>query len=725
MHGQRRYIIVFLTVAFLSALYLVTDFESVPDADATGGAFKDTKHGGGTVDGFPHSGVDRSVNPDHFPFYSSSTDAGQYNPAECVHCHEPHNLFGGVSQDPESSPQDSSAGTPDPYLLFGDNTNELCWYCHENINFDPFYGGGVGALRFYQGQLIFEGSSHGDSATTTFRWPGDTDLTNDGTIWPREYARPSGDANKCINCHTPHGIRDTTNSPGHDFGTPASTDREVGADPTSGSTELIPRQLIAREEALCLNCHDGTPAADINTHINKRITDSDPASSSASGHAVRNTYALHDLINEESADRVAGWNTTNWHVECTDCHNPHVASKGPNDSTKAYVFQMSGGSETINTNRNSGGSSDLSLEPVRIGNANKGVWGVSVTNAGGIYNVTYAAKDEVEFVYELCLKCHSTFGDATGKVSPSTTRGISNDGMPNSQNFTNVGEEFDPDNCSGAPTGNYLNGAIHPVLGQGCNQPAAGTNTIASGAANDAWCSGCAGTRTDGAPFDMSQNLVPPWEADSYVTCVDCHLADGDPDPATKATGPHGSANYFILRSVDTNISYDRDDGAGGTTTYSYSGISDSANLCINCHRADIYGWFNVTSSTFDYFARQTHPTDGNAPGSGGGQQSFTASDPPRGIVCLRCHGGRIIGGIHGINTTDSKGNDGATVFGSHAGRAFLYGESWNGYDMGTGPGGTQPDCSVVATVGGWDTCGHHGSSVSDQGESNYKWPMP
>ncbi|MHC4278334.1 MAG: hypothetical protein ACYSTI_13600, partial [Planctomycetota bacterium] len=102
MHVKIRYILLFAGVLAMAALYLVMDFKSVPDADATGGAFTDTKHGGGTVDGVSHPGVDRSVNPANAPFYSSDSEAGEYNPGECAHCHEAHSSFGELEPPPDT-----------------------------------------------------------------------------------------------------------------------------------------------------------------------------------------------------------------------------------------------------------------------------------------------------------------------------------------------------------------------------------------------------------------------------------------------------------------------------------------------------------------------------------------------------------------------------------------------------------------------------------------------
>jgi hypothetical protein len=765
MHGQRRYIIVFLTVAFLSTLYLVTDFESVPDADATGGAFEDTKHGGGTVDGFPHSGVDRSVNPDHFPFYSGSPDAGQYNPAECVHCHEPHNLFGGVSQDPESSPQDSSAGTPDPYLLFGDNTNELCWYCHENINFDPFYGGGVGAWRFYQGQLIYESASHGVS--TSFRWPDDTDLTNDGTIWPRNYARPPGDAKKCINCHTPHGIKDTTNT-GHDFGTISNSNYVVGTDPTPSSKELIYRQTIAREDALCLNCHDtgatedsstGPAALNIKDQVDKwgYVAPTQYDTTPGTGHPVREItyYDRHDLANEDPGSISSGWFTAaNRHAECTDCHNPHAAEGRGSGMTSPYygfVFQSSGGT-SWNSNRYDS-PSDSTSSPVKIGPVNKGVWGVTVTTSTGDITGTVDSLEPASNhrLYQLCLKCHSywawggsNLGDGSGEASwdspTSTETGWSTVDSTfytarTNLNMTNQAWEF--------ATNRKTN---HAVFGEGKHKAETWTagGIFTNGTRNPCWCAGTVcpptvtsyetnnegeygtgactndnatthadGTRTDVALSTLSNNFVPPWRHTSRLTCTDCHEDDSE----STARGPHGSSRPFLIRGLDTSISYSLKNDS-----FSYSSLPAAAgnNLCLNCHRADIYSYEGNTSAlTYQNFARLPHPPLDN----GNVGRIWSGKDTPNGIVCMMCHGGarQRLGLIHGsdrtatLTTCGTRCSDSARLLAINATGGDNFDGDWTDYVKARV--GTAGTCVKNST----NICGHGGDGATSDA-ANYDY---
>jgi predicted CXXCH cytochrome family protein len=538
MHIRTRYKILFGVTIVLAALYLVTDFKSVPDADATGGAFTSTKHGGADVDSEPNDGVDRSVHPDVGAFYYDDSEAGEYKPGECNHCHEPHASFGGIEP---------------PYLLFRDNDNDLCWYCHENINFDPIFGGGVGRWRFYQGETIFTASSHGLS--TSFTWPGDDGLVSPSTIWPRDRVRPNADRYKCINCHTPHGILGASGNVYDSDAVPASVQSDT-AKPAIETAYLIPRQAIAWEEALCLNCHDsGGPALQggsqfTTTNVKEQLT-------KTYNHPVTDTTksGIHNLKDEDNPS--TGWFSSNVHSECTDCHNPHVAGGYGSTSTTfpfGIVHQPSG-TTTWNTNRGT------RTQPVLVGPVNEGAWGIDVTESSGSIGSRIDALSATfgDKLYNLCLKCHSSFGMTANSVASSSASDLATD--EGFAEWTSLNEnrylQDLEDNFKTSNTG------YHPVFGQGKNLPSTGANSNWSGA----------GRRDDiKNEFTLSQTFVPPWRHTDTVTCVDCHedeastVGSGSPSYSTPR-GPHGSSRYFILRELDCNITYDICDDAGCTTT--------------------------------------------------------------------------------------------------------------------------------------------------------------
>jgi predicted CXXCH cytochrome family protein len=153
------------------------------------------------------------------------------------------------------------------HALQGPNENSLCDRCHET----PWEGGSYG------GTTLYLGSAH---------------ATNPGSIWPGPEPPPrteSGAAGKCLNCHDPHGWADATGP--------------------------VPMLAVAREEALCLACHDGTPATrNIGADLAK------PFRHPVSLHSGRHRGPLES----QPADFAAA-PADNRHAECVDCHDPHVA----------------------------------------------------------------------------------------------------------------------------------------------------------------------------------------------------------------------------------------------------------------------------------------------------------------------------------------------------------------------------------------------------------------
>ena len=174
---------------------------------------------------------------------------------ECSQCHDEHASRQGI---PTTGPW--------PYLLFARDDNALCATCHNTS----------GSLSIYQGNVPFANSSHGVSGSMV--WPG-----------PTPPGRVSSDAGKCVNCHDPHGGSDASGQ--------------------------IPAMDFAREESLCLACHDGSPA---NTNIASQLT-------KTYKHPVSLYSGRHDEAEGNNPQKFGAAPTNNRHSECEDCHNPHAA----------------------------------------------------------------------------------------------------------------------------------------------------------------------------------------------------------------------------------------------------------------------------------------------------------------------------------------------------------------------------------------------------------------
>jgi predicted CXXCH cytochrome family protein len=146
---------------------------------------------------------------------------------------------------------------------------------------------------------------------------------------------------------------------------------------------------FAEEEKNCLSCHNGLVA---NTNLTA-------AFEKISGHFVQDYTGEHDI--REEAD------SSQQHVECVDCHNPHAMSQS------------------------------IAQAPNVVG-ALKGVSGV--TAQGSVI-------ESANYEYEICYKCH---GNNPNRIDSEISRVITQ---------TNVLMEFDQANPS-----------YHPVTVQGINR---------------------------------------------------------------------------------------------------------------------------------------------------------------------------------------------------------------------------------------------------------------
>jgi predicted CXXCH cytochrome family protein len=172
-------------------------------------------------------------------------------------------------------------------------------------------------------------------------------------VWPGPDppARGADAAAKCVNCHDPHGWEDRDGT--------------------------IPALAVAREEALCVSCHDGAHArSDIRTDIGKPFahpTSTVRGRHAGPGEALPSDFAISPLNRR--------------HAECEDCHNPHVAR---------WV-------------------EDPTLPPPEASKALLGVSRVAVLNgAPGVrpgYVFIPASDTTTAPVaeYQLCFKCHSSW----------------------------------------------------------------------------------------------------------------------------------------------------------------------------------------------------------------------------------------------------------------------------------------------------------------------------
>ncbi|HBA25812.1 MAG TPA: hypothetical protein DCY98_00195 [Nitrospinae bacterium] len=475
LYPIRIILLIFLVVVDFFLLILMY----TPIVDATGGAFPFTKHGGVTG-----NGVDRSTTGSWPP----ATGAGTYQKGECLHCHEIHGSFGGSEAYPNvniypSFMNSQEAEGPDAYLLFADNNEKLCLTCHETFQFAG-KPAGWGEYGFFQGRSIYLSSTHGDPLlNSNMLWPGISGATDHPRKARSSTLNSVPQKGICLNCHTPHGI---LGNAGNAYDTDAVPEIKqlTSSNPSVTKDYLIPRQLNAWEEKLCETCHDASGPAinNIQSEIDKRSL-----GVGGSGHPVDDT----NLAGGHVVNETFPMNTK--HVECYDCHNPHVVKSSSRVEGLRYVD----------------------------------VTGVSRDPAAG---------DRQPYVYEICLKCH---GDGYANFIPEKTHpgsGLNpnhsnhplrtSTGNPASSNTngSNKRREFNP-SSTGLQSSDYnpstsQNTAYHPVA-------SAGRNTSAA----------------------LQRQLLAGLTPNKTIMCTDCHN--------TEATGSiQGPVTESNLRGTDVSSGY-------------------------------------------------------------------------------------------------------------------------------------------------------------------------
>lgn len=278
-------------------------------------------------------------------------------------------------------------------------------------------------------------------------------------------------ANGCESCHQPHNAA------------------------TSGSRIL----KQDGETGVCLVCHNGNVAYwNVDAAMNK--TYAHPSKNPAYNGRHNPKRQGDGKVRDDAADL-----GTNRHAECEDCHNPHAVAAGVSPSMPNPTNNLAA--------------------PV-----NKGVWGVQPAWPGLWGQVTtYTVVDDVQYQYQLCLKCHSYY--AFGASPPLDPYGFVVGGVN-----TDQAQEFNPNNKS-----------FHPVVQQGKNPFTSYRGSYAG-------------------------SLIGGMTPTSTMTCSECHSDSNPVLPGLK--GPHGADVWPILWGP-----YDGATGLDGT----------EGDLCFKCHDVDVY----------------------------------------------------------------------------------------------------------------------------------------
>ena len=473
-----------------------------------------------------------------------------------------------------------------------------------------------------------------------------------------------------------------------DYDSAAGGNTRTGChDPHGTGTGVTPWKGMAiagNEEAGCTGtaitgCHGATPAAGT---FNKHTTGGEL--SLASHHPVTANGTLYnaDAINDE--------------VECTNCHNPHIATLAnpvinPDAVTTVAANAASPGAPVPDFDKFTDfcvGCHDGAPAP-----AGYGVTGALLARNHWGPGSGYAPSENTAFTTQ-CWNCHDSHGSNsihlvgnTSATNPGANRGA-NPLLPASRSIYNV---YDAVWSTKALLYSSAAGATNSLDPTAAGSAADGTNNTA-GTGDDGVCDRChRTTRGDNATH-----------ADVYaVNCVQatCHVHDGTIGVAAYPTAfPMLSPNdCFACHSSATSNRYQTASqflvAHGGTmangTDHNVTVTTDANNNCYRCHL--------LTDGTYPHKSGTVALKVGGQPTiySTAGDYKVISAAPATNLAsavqfCLYCHGDTLIADSAANLTGFTSGNTPQVQIGSAGVNYRTYGHgasaSLSGSRVGSAP---------------------------------------
>lgn len=502
---------------------------------------------------------------------------------ECTSCHDPH-IRGTGPENIKFLRLNRFQEVPATSPFFEKQRDQICLGCHEK-----------------EGWI--------DSAHANLNVANETYTANAANLREFPVGMPVWRAG-CLNCHDTHTVRGS---------------RRLVREATDSI--LRPKQggQSAIEEG-CYQCHSSTEHVLNGQGVQgSSVPDIKQDFLSPRRMPIDERPEVHDIGTGsepqpgkdfiESRKLLGRGSDRNRHVECTDCHHPHRVIRNrifnavpsvpdivgtrdrtpgvPQTNIASGVLRGSWGVEPVY------GSPDFLAPPV--------VFNIKRGNPP-VLGSTAASAPWVTREYQVCLKCHSTYG-----YNRPPELGQSRGGTPPGTNavkrYTDQAMEFQaPPGDKGEPT-KVVNGELQAI--------------------HRSWHPVIAETgRTPEIRGDADPNLwLPPWNLPDQIGvqtmyCSDCH--GSETAPATiipnggengRSWGPHGSVNNFILKG-----GFSANTGKPGT----------EGDICFKCHRYEAY----ATEAGTDL-------RSGFSTGSGGDKKNlhaFHADKLDRNLQCTWCH---------------------------------------------------------------------------------------
>jgi predicted CxxxxCH...CXXCH cytochrome family protein len=446
-----------------------------PHVNATGTGFTDaTKHMNGVIDasggvssgGSPcytchsvfnvmnsstasfHHVLDDAT-PDQAP--STGTYPSSLTVLACTSCHADHNFFNSNKGANLRTAYNGAAGATSNHDFSTAAPYGLCVSCHSTAQTKSTAqaAGGTTATIAIDGSATgFQASMHNYTASSRF-----------GT---------SQFSANCVKCHTDEQAKDKQTSAAPDkFGPHFSAQRSL-LNPMGATPQA------AAGADFCYRCHSKSTDVNPGGGAAKTAALKDYFGSKAMTAASEDIFSTMQLANRHNVSSYKGLHKDDEtragiaavkHVECTDCHDPHLAKAGRHAAGSAALAGVLTGASGVNVT----------------------TWGANWAGvAATAYNpsTTSALFVAATAEWQVCFKCHS-----------GANANVATWGGTAAAAFTDLALEFNPNNASG-----------HPIVTGLNNYP----NSLAPKALTAAQMK---------APWNVSLGT-------QVMTCSDCHSTD-------------------------------------------------------------------------------------------------------------------------------------------------------------------------------------------------------
>lgn len=510
------------------------------------------------------------------------------NQVQCITCHDPH-ISTSVSLKFLRGNRLQQLQPPTGGLYMASN-DIMCLACHDKA-------GTTWSDSAHSNQLAAD-ETYLDTEADTREFPHGT------AVWQAS----------CLNCHDSHTVQG------------ARRLLREGTDDLS-SPKIGGNSAI---EQTCYQCHSPngisilsqiSPANDVpdiqsdfNLAIHMPIANQpethniggnfDDSTSAGAGHLANGTTGRcntagdqcgKDFMESEAVlgKASAGGAITNRHTECTDCHNPHRATKNrlfnadsvTPDAAGTHKHGIVAGDTAPHSNIASGSLRGITgVEPKYPSNE----FGVDPSSFdvkrgdGGIAAPTLVTSTYVTREYQICFKCHSNYAYDNSPAALGYSGGTlqNTNGMVN---YINDAMEFQAPLSHQGAASTMDSGALSPTYSTNNHRSwhpvmdVTGRTVALRFASQNLWRS-----PWNGSDIDGGSAIVTNAVGTQTMYCSDCHGSQTNPAEGVvpfggengSSWGPHGSTENFLLK------------GEWKTDT-TPSAANDT--LCFRCHEYSQY----------------------------------------------------------------------------------------------------------------------------------------